>query len=95
MRHSNGNDMAKQACRIRRATQLALLTGGVQDEHPCAAAPWAGARSEPEGASLLYRIICGNLAGFCSGVIAGLDCCRAVMVCLCVHTYPCLHIAPQ
>ena len=57
MRHSNGNDMAKQTCHIRRPTQLALLTGGAQDEHPCAAAPWAGARSE--SAPLRCWIICG------------------------------------
>ena len=81
MRHSNGNDMAKQTCHLRRATQLALLTGGAQDEHPCAAAPWAGARSESaplrcgsfveSGWLLFWRDRC-------------LDCCRAVMVCLCV-----------
>ena len=57
MRHSNGNDMAKQTCHIRRATQLALLTGGAQDEHPCAKAPWAGARFE--SAPLRCWIICG------------------------------------
>ena len=48
--------MAKQTCRMRRATQSTLRTGGAQVEHPCAAAPWAGARSE--SAPLRWRIIC-------------------------------------
>ena len=42
MRHSHCNDMAKQTCRMRRAAQSTLRTGGAQVGHPCSAVPWAG-----------------------------------------------------
>ena len=88
MRHSHCNDMAKQTCRMRRATQSTLRTGGAQVEHPCAAAPWAGFGQAHDlkvrhcvvgsfvesGWLLFWRDRC-------------LDCCRAVMVCLCTRAF--------
>ena len=81
MRHSHCNDMAKQTCRMRRATQSTLRTGGAQVEHPCSAAPWAGWRSL--SASLRCRIICGVwLVSLLAWSLPWLlPCCNCLFVC--------------
>ena len=89
MRHSHRNDTAKLTCRMRRATQSTLRTGGAQVEHPYFAA--LGRLTILKCVTALSDHL-WNLTGFSSGVIAALI---AAVLQWFVCVYPCPHLAPQ
>ena len=81
MRHSHCKDMAKQTCRMRRATQSTLRPGGAQDEH-------LALQHHGQAHDLKVRhCVVGSFVEsgwFLFWRDRCLDCFRAVMVCLCV-----------